>query len=391
MRLLRPAILLAAAVVIAACSDSTGPAPGPGPLHLVLAPVDSGYDFSIYVTSPPGDTSRLVVVQRGGRILLRKNGVRQDSAFLNLTGETSPATGEYGSYSLAFHPAYASNRRLFVYYVGANGNGRLSEFTATPDFDHADLNSEQVILELPQDPRAVLYGGLVAFGPDGDLYLAFGDTLEGRNTDTLPSSPAQDSTSLHGKMIRIDVDHGAPYTVPTDNPFVNRAGWRPEIYALGFRNPWRWSFDRGSGDIYIADVGEDRLEEIDRIPAGTAGQNFGWPRMEATLCNRPLSGCDMTGLTLPLFEYPHGPACAITGGYVYRGGAIPALQGTYFYGDYCSGWARSIRIVNGQAVGAYPPLQAPLINDNVVSFGEDAAGEVYVVMASGRIYRIEED
>lgn len=381
-------LLLLAAGLLAACgTDSTSPPAGPLSLH--LAPVDSGYDFSVFVTAPPGDQSRLIVVQRGGRILLRKNGVRQDSAFLNLTSRTTPATGEYGTYSLAFHPQYAANHRLFVYYVPANGNGRLSEFTATPDGDHADINSEQVIIELPQDPAAVLYGGTVAFGPDGYLYLAFGDTAEGRNTASLPSSPAQDSTSLHGKMIRIDVDQGAPYTVPADNPFVNRPGWLPEIWDLGFRNPWRWSFDRATGDLYIADVQEDTREEIDYEPMGTGGRNYGWPVMESTLCYRPLVGCSMTGLVPPVFGYPHHPACSVTGGYVYRGAAIPELRGTYFYGDYCAGWVRSFRLAGGVPVIEYDPLQAPLINDNVVSFGEDAAGEIYVVMASGRIYRIE--
>jgi glucose/arabinose dehydrogenase len=372
-------------LVLMACTDSSAPRPQ----ALALVPVDSGFDFPVYVTAPPGDASRLIVVERGGRIMLRKNGVTQDSAFLNLTSLTSPATGEYGVYSLAFHPHYATNRRFFVYYADLSGNSRLSEFTATANFDHGILASEQPILEQDQDPVAVLYGGLVAFGPDGYLYLALGDTLTG-DQNTGPGSPAQDSASLHGKMLRLDVDHGAPYTIPAGNPFVGRAGWRPEIWSLGLRNPWRWSFDRKTGQILIGDVGEHLWEEIDQEPAATGGRNYGWPIREGNQCYLPATGCTSAGLTPPIFTYAHGTACALTGGYVYRGSQMPSLEGTYFYGDYCGGWVRSFRITSGGPRVAFDPLASPLINDNVVSFGEDATGEIYVVMASGRIYRIEE-
>jgi glucose/arabinose dehydrogenase len=380
-------LLTLALVALAACSeDSSSP---PGPLALTLAPVDSGYDFSIYVTAPPADPSRLLVVERGGRILLRKNGVRLDSAFLNLTNRTSQVTGEYGVYSIAFHPDYATNRRLFVYHADLNGDSRLSEFTADPDLDHADPTSERIILIVDQDPVNVLYGGMIAFGPDGFLYLALGDTLTGDQSSALPSSPAQDSSSLHGKMLRIDVDQGSPYAVPPDNPFVGRPGWRPEIWSLGLRNPWRWSFDRNTGEIFLGDVGEHVMEEIDRESAGNGGQNYGWPLMEGTRCYRPAIGCVQTGLATPIFTYNHGPACSLTGGYVYRGEELPELRGTYFYGDYCAGWVRSFRVTPNGPVPELEALSSPLINDNVVSFGEDADGEVYVVMASGRIYRIE--
>ena len=380
-------VLLLAALALA-CSDDDGL--GPSRLSLVLAPVDSGFDFSVYVAAPPADSTRLMIVERGGRILLRKNGARQDSAFLNLTNRTSPATGEYGVYSIAFHPDYATNRRVFVYHADLNGDSRLSEFQADASGDHADPNSEQIILIVGQAAANVLYGGMVAFGPDRYLYLALGDTLTGDGTSTLPSSPAQDSTSLLGKMLRLDVDHGAPYTIPSDNPFVGRAGWRPEIWSLGLRNPWRWSFDRQTGDMYLGDVGEHVMEEIDREPAGTGGQNYGWPVVEGTLCYRPGSGCNKSGLTAPIASYTHGPACSLTGGYVYRGKNIPDLRGTYFYGDYCGGWVRGFRLKNGVPGAALATLSAPLINDNVVSFGEDAGGEIYVVMASGRVYRLEQ-
>jgi glucose/arabinose dehydrogenase len=375
--------LLLAAALLAACGDSTAPARPANALTLV--PVDSGLDFSIFVTAPPGDSSRLLILQRDGRILLRKNGVRQDSAFLNLTALTSPATGEYGVYSLAFHPQYATNRRLFVYYADLNGDSQLAEYLADPGFDHADPASRKTILSQTQDPATVLYGGLLAFGPDGKLYLGFGDGhVEGQPIPTT----AQDSATLLGKIIRLDVDAAPPYAIPADNPFVGRPGWREEIWALGLRNPWRWSFDRGTGDLWVGDVGENLWEEVTHVAAPAAGTNFGWPIREGSHCFLPATGCGSAGLAAPVVEYPHDPACAVTGGYVYRGREFPALRGAYFYGDYCGGWIRSIRLVNGQAVPAYPPLASPLINDNVVSFGEDARGEVYVVMASGRIYRI---
>lgn len=376
-------VLLVLAGVVAGCGDSTAPVP-PIPA-LTLEPVDSGFDFSVFVTAPPGDRSRLMIVERGGRIALRKNGVRQDSAFLNLESLTSPATGEYGVYSIAFHPQYATNRRLFVYYADLNGNSVLAEFQADPSFDHADPTSGKTILSQTQDTSTVLYGGTILFGPDGKLYLGLGD---GSPIDTVLMG-AQDSTSLLGKILRIDVDAGSPYAIPPDNPYVNRPLWRKEIWQLGFRNPWRWSFDRGTGDLWIGDVGENSWEEIDYLAAPVVGgNNFGWPFLEGTHCFMPASGCDTTGLIPPIIEYPHHPACAVIGGYVYRGRRFPALRGTYFYGDYCSGFIRAVRLAGSTITSPYTPLSPPLTNDNVVSFGEDADGEIYVVMASGRIYRL---
>jgi len=376
---------LVLAATLAACHDAAAPVT-PADHGPYLAPVDSGYDFSLFVTAPPGDTSRLLVVERAGRILVRKHGVRQDSAFLNLTASTGGAS-EFGVYSVAFHPQYATNRELYVYYVANDGSARLSRFLADASFDHADPATEHTILNVPEASDAVLYGGVVAFGPDGMLYLALGDG--DADVDTAESSLAQDSTSLLGKFLRLDVDAGDPYAIPPDNPYVGRPGWRPEIWQLGLRNPWRWSFDRKTGDVWIGDVGQHVWEEIDYLPAGApAGNNFGWPFMEGDDCYQPAVGCPTPGLVTPVLEYGHDPACAVTGGYVYRGTAYPELDGVYLYGDYCSGWVRGFRLVNGSPVEAFTPLATPLVNDNVVSFGEDANGEVYVVMASGRIYRV---
>jgi glucose/arabinose dehydrogenase len=380
-RALATATLLAG--LAAGCGDSTSPKGAADALTLV--PVDSGYDFSVFVTAPPGDRHRLLIVERGGRIRIRKDGVLLDSAFLNLTGLTNPSTGEYGVYSVAFHPDYASNRRVFVYYADLNGDSQLAEYQADASFDHADPTSRHTILSQPQDPSTVLYGGLVSFGPDGKLYLGLGDG----SPVTAVWDRAQDSTSLLGKILRLDVDGAQPYAIPPDNPYVGRPGWRGEIWQLGLRNPWRWSFDRATGDLWIGDVGEDLWEEIDQLPAPVVGgNNFGWPVEEGTHCYPPASGCLAAGLVPPVLEYPHSPACAVAGGYVYRGKAYPSLRGTYFYGDYCGGWIRSFRLETGTPVPAYPALASPLVNDNVVSFGEDADGEIYVVMASGRIYRI---
>jgi glucose/arabinose dehydrogenase len=200
---------------------------------------------------------------------------------------------------------------------------------------------------------------------------------------------AQDSGSLLGKILRLNVDGTPPYEIPADNPYVSRAGWKGEIWQLGLRNPWRWSFDRGTGDLWIADVGEDLWEEVDWLPGpAVGGNNFGWPFVEGRHCFSPAVGCDSTGLVPPVLEYTHNPACAIAGGYVYRGRKYPDLHGTYFYGDYCSGFIRGVRLSGGALIPAFTPLSPPLTNDNIVSFGEDADGEVYVIMASGRIYRI---
>lgn len=353
------------------------------PLKTTL--VERGYDFSLFVTAPQGDEHRLFVVERGGKIFLRKDGVRLLQPFLDLTSLTGKGH-EYGLYSLAVHPGYATSRRLFVYYVDNHGDTRVVEYRATADLDHAEPAPVRTILTQTQADYAVHYGGLIAFGPDGYLYIGLGDGQTGHK----PSSPAQDKTSLLGKMLRIDVDHGDPYAIPPDNPFAGHEGARGEIWMLGLRNPWRWSFDRVTGALWIGDVGEDTREEVSFVPRPMQpGANLGWPIVEGSRCYRPASGCDTTGITLPTLEYDHAEGCSVTGGFIYRGARIPELRGTYFYGDYCTGWVRSLRLDAQGRAAEQTTWTGFAGEDNPASFGEDAQGEIYVVMASGRIYRID--
>lgn len=379
---LRAAIVLIAALGATACGDSTS---STGSVGVRLVPADSGYDFPLLITAPAGQRTRRFVVERGGRILLTRNGERQDSAFLNITALTNPSTGEYGLYGLAFHPDYATNRRFFVYYADLNGDAQLVEYRADASFDHADPATRREILSQPEDPATVLYGGNITFGADGMLYLGIGDGHPNGN----PTDAAQDSTVLLGKILRLDVDHGDPYAIPPDNPYVGRPGWSEEIWQLGLRNPWRWSFDDLTGALWLADVGENNWEEINYLPAPVeGGNNFGWPVLEGNACFQPATNCPRAGLITPVLAYNHGATCSVVGGRVYRGEAYPDLRGVYFYGDFCGGWVRSLRASGSSVVPGLPALASPIINDNVVSFGEDGSHELYVVMGSSRIYRI---
>ena len=372
------------AVALGCGSDAAGPSAPPP--NLSLAAIDSGYDFPIQVIAPPGDTSRLMVLERGGRVVLRKNGVRLDSAFVNLTGLTgTPGVArEYGVLSIAFHPQYATNRRLFAYLIDQNEDTRLIELTATPSFDHASPVPVRTILQFSQPSYAIHYGGTVTFGRDGLLYLATGDG----ETGAVPTSPAQDSTSLLGKMLRIGVDGAAPYAIPGSNPFVGRPGWRGEIYHVGLRNPYRWSVDRQTGDLWWGDVGEDSWEEVNFSAAGVGGLNYGWPYREGNACWIPAAGCPSAGLTSPVYEYSHSEGCSVIGGVVYRGSAIPGRQGTYLFGDFCRNTFRSLTRSSSGTVSAVTVWAPTIPADNLAGFGEDADGEVYIAMASGRVYKV---
>ncbi len=363
-----------------ACSGSSpsGPPAGSG---MGLQEVVSGLSFPLYLTTPPGDMARLFVVEKTGGIRIVKDGTLLQDPFLDLSAQVSSGS-EQGLLGLAFDPDYTTSGRFLVHYTDLDGNTALARFQVSTDPDRADPASGRVLLSAGQ-PYPNHNGGQVTFGPDGFLYLGLGDG--GSSGD--PQNRGQDLSDLLGSILRIDVRSGDPYTVPPDNPFTAQPDARPEVWSYGLRNPWRFSFDRATGDLYIADVGQNRFEEIDVSPAaggGGKGVNYGWSIMEGAHCFHQ-EGCDQTGLTMPDLEYNRNHGCSITGGYVYRGSAIPAIQGHYFYADLCQGWVRSFRYVGGVVT---EETTWPSPGGSIVSFGEDAAGELYILEAGGRVSRI---
>jgi glucose/arabinose dehydrogenase len=371
-----------ALLALVACSGGPGttqdpPASG-APVR--LEEVAAGLESPLFLTAPAGD-ARLFIVEQPGRIRVVENGRLLSTPFLDLTDRVRSG-GERGLLSVAFHPDYARNGYLFVDYTDASGDTKVERYRVTSDRNRADRGSAKLILTVDQ-PYANHNGGLVAFGPDGKLYVGLGDGGSGGD----PHGNGQNLGVLLGKILRLDVDAGDPYAVPSDNPFVGRAGARGEIWAYGLRNPWRFSFDRASGQLYVADVGQNQWEEIDVVPADRGGINFGWKTMEGTHCYGSGS-CSRDGLQLPAAEYSHSDGCSVTGGYVYHGRAAPSLAGRYVYGDYCQGWVRTLTRASGGS-----PAEERLSVDNVgsiLSFGEDAAGELYLLSSNGKVYRITE-
>jgi len=365
-----------ALLLLAGCGATATPPPTGTPIRLTQ--VAQGIPGPVYLTAPPGDP-RLFIVEQQGRIRIVKDGTLLPAPFLDIQAKVLDG-GERGLLSMAFHPQYAQNGFFYVNYTDVAGNTRIERYHvgATPDI--ADPASAFLVLGFVQ-PYSNHNGGHVLFGPDGMLYIPTGDGGSGGD----PQNRAQNPDSLLGKLLRINVDGGSPYAIPPDNPFATGGG-RGEIWAIGLRNPWRAAFDSAAGLLYIADVGQNVWEEVNVQLAAAAGINYGWRIMEGQHCYFP-NPCTPTGV-LPEVEYSHGDGCSITGGYVYRGSAAPSLVGHYFYADYCEGWIRSFRFVNG-AVTEHQTRMASSVG-NVTSFGEDAAGELYVVTAQGRVYRIGE-
>jgi glucose/arabinose dehydrogenase len=347
---------------------------------LQVESVASGLSNPLFLTAPTSD-SRLFIVEQPGRIRIVENRTLLQTPFLDLSGQISSG-GERGLLGLAFHPSYASNGFFFVYFTAPNGDLTVSRYTVSANPNVADAGSAHLILTVDHASRSNHNGGMLAFGTDGKLYIGTGDGGGGGD----PDENGQDSGTLLGKLLRLDVDAGNPYAIPPDNPFVGTAGARGEIWAIGLRNPWRWAFDRTAGNLYIADVGQNAWEEVNVVPASAAGMNYGWDVMEGEHCFEPPSGCNQSGLTLPILEYGHAEGCSITGGFVYRGAAMPPLHGTYFYADYCGGWVRSFRYANGAATEPRNWNVGTL--GNILSFGEDAGGELYILSANGTVYRI---
>ncbi|MGZ8291434.1 MAG: PQQ-dependent sugar dehydrogenase [Telluria sp.] len=340
---------------------------------------------AVFALSPPGDP-RLFIVERSGRIrIMESDGRMLTLPFLDITGRVT-TLGEGGLLSIAFHPQFATNRFFYVYYTDFERNIVVERFTVSPNLNIADATSGLQIISIPHPTFTNHFGGLAAFGADGFLYLGTGDG--GGAGD--PQRNGQNLGVLLGKMLRIDVNNttmAQRYAIPASNPFVGQSGRRAEIWAYGLRNPWRFAFD--TTGLYIADAGQERREEVDIGGLAQAGLNYGWNVMEGTLCYNAGS-CTQTSLTLPAYEYDHGTndinGCSVIGGFVYRGKAIPELAGRYFFSDYCGGYLKSF-LSSGTTVRELSDWGIPDIG-NVVSFGQDHDGELYIIGSDGRVHKI---
>lgn len=388
--------------VLVACNDTpssvapadtvntTDAAPGGGAAEtgsipqISLQKVADGFNKPTFIGHAGDGSNRLFIVEQGGTIWIMRDGSMLQTPFLDISSRVTSG-GERGLFVVVFPAGYGRGKNHFyVNYTSEKDDGgtRVSRFSITDNADVVDPASEEILLRVEQ-PFANHNGGQLAFGPDGYLYIGMGDG--GSAGD--PSENAQNPESLLGKMLRIEVESGRPgYGIPQNNPFAGRSGYRPEIWALGLRNPWRFSFDRNTGDLYIGDVGQNAFEEVDVQPASNAGgENYGWDIMEGFSCYEQ-DTCDKTGLTLPVLSYPLGNGnCAVTGGYVYRGREFPALQGVYIYGDYCSG-----RIWGLRKAGDAWENQLLMDSDLAIStFGQDQAGNLYAADHSGGgVYKI---
>ncbi len=351
------------------------------PSPIVLSPVvTSDLRQPLFLTHAGDGSGRLFVVEQVGRVRIYQQGRLLETPFLDVSDLVSFG-GERGLLGLAFHPAYRTTGRVFVNYSReSDGATILAEYRVSNNPDLA--KPEAKILLVVEQPYGNHNGGMVAFGPDGHLYIGMGDGGAGGD----PGDRGQQRQELLGKVLRIDVDGGSPYAIPSDNPFVSGGG-RPEIFAYGFRNPWRFSFDRQTGRLWAADVGQNAYEEVSLV---RRGGNYGWRIMEGAHCFKPSTGCPTRGLELPAVEYAHsGSRCSITGGYVYRGEEMPGLRGLYVFGDYCSGEIFGVQEaeIAGGGVTAHPSV---LLDTDlrISSFGEDERGELYVVDHAGGVYRI---
>lgn len=354
----------------------------PDPNGFVWSPVVSGLAKPLDLTFLPDGSGTFLVLEQVGTIRVVQNGSVLPDPFLDITDRVGSGGSEQGLLGIALHPDYANNGFFYVNYTDQSGDTVIARFTRSGDDPNkADSASEKVLLQVDQ-PYANHNGGSMVFGPDGYLYMGLGDG--GSAGD--PQGNGQSLDTRLGKLLRVDVNNSDPYAIPADNPFAQ--GGTPEIWVYGLRNPWRFSFDRLTGDLYIGDVGQNEWEEIDFSPAGSAGgTNFGWDFREGT---HPYEGTPPAdaSLTDPIFEYAHGEGCSVTGGYVYRGQALPEFRGIYLFADYCSGrlW--------GSLHGADGAWQTQLLFSqtgmNITSFGQDGQGEIYLVnQQDGGVYRLQ--
>jgi len=376
-------LVLALGLLVCAAPRDDTPAPAAeqtsNDVTLAVEQVASGLDQPVHLTTPVSDP-RLFIVEQPGRIRVVENGTLLGAPFLDIASKVRSG-GEQGFLSVAFHPQYRSNGFLFVNYTNRNGDTQIERYTVSADRNVADPRSAKLILSIDQR-YSNHQGGLNLFGPDGMLYIGMGDG--GSQGD--PHGNGQNRNALLGKLLRINVDRGDPYIIPSANPYANGGG-RGEIWAIGLRNPWRFAFDRHSGLLYIADVGGDKFEEVDVVPMSQAGVNYGWSDMEGPSCRRSI-GCIEEGLQKPVLSYAthENSTCAVIGGFVYRGQKIPEIQGQYFYSDYCNSWLRSFAFADGKVTDRHEWPVGKL--GSITSFGEDSQGELYITTSSGRVYRI---
>lgn len=358
----------------------------PGQAKIALQLAVSGLSAPVFITPSPDGSGRLFIVEQGGKIKILIGSSVLATSFLNITTSVSNGS-EQGLLGLAFHPQFATNRLFYVNYTDTQGDTVIREYAQSTTNSNVASSYVRTILRINQ-PYSNHNGGMLAFGPDGYLYIGMGDG--GDSGD--PGNRAQSTSSLLGKMLRININGkggGKQYLVPAGNPYVGTTGL-DEIWQRGLRNPWRYSFDKSNGNLWIGDVGQAKWEEVDRAIKTSSGPgrgiNWGWRVMEGRHCYRPATGCSTAGKTLPLTEFDHaGGRCSITGGYVYRGSAIPVLVGGYLFADYCSG---QIWVVNSTA--SAPTTRTQLLDTSyfISSFGQATNGELYVVNHGGSIYRI---
>lgn len=389
-RLLMAGLVLVVTGCLIGCSDKESDqdslAPLPQSNSLRLQQVAANLSSPVFMTAPANDTSRLFIVQQGGliRVFDVVGGSLLTDPFLNVSSLLSTG-GERGLLGMAFDPQYAVNRQFYVFYTNNAGNIVIARYLRNAtNANLADSSSATPLLIVPHPNFSNHNGGMLAFGPDGCLYAGIGDGGGGGD----PNNNGQNSFSLLGKLLRLNPSPGGVCNITT-NPFF-LGGGAQQVWSLGLRNPWRFSFDRETDDLYIGDVGQGAREEIDVAVAPNSGRqaNYGWRLMEGSLCFNPSSNCTSSSLTLPELEYPHlSGACSVTGGYVYRGSAKLDLRGTYFYADFCAGFVRSFRYQNGQPIEQteWSLLSPP--GGSVTSFGEDAEGELYVMTQGGGLFK----
>jgi glucose/arabinose dehydrogenase len=388
--------LLSLAGCLAACGDNTAPDPvapfcGPRPgTELTLTHISGGLAASIGLAAPRGDP-RLFVLEKQGRIRVIADGQLLATPYLDLSDRIIASGPEQGLLGLAFHPGFAGNGRFFISYTAEPaGDNVVSELVADPASNVAVPAEREILRVDRRDHPNIHNGGTVTFGRDGYLYVSIGDGSSAVPADTFGAG--QDPDSLFAKVLRLDVDHGDPYAIPRDNPFAGGGG-RPEVYAMGFRNPWRISVDPATGDLYIGDVGVNTYEEIDVVPAGRGGLNFGWSYFEGPDCfagGAGSAGCDGVVATPPAIAIDRriDSACAVTGGHVYRGHCMPDLVGHYLFGDFCNGVIKAALVRDGVLLEHRTYELDGTLRGNLSSLGVDGYGELYALSMGAGVYRI---